>query len=230
LALFAVSSAGDVKWAAQTGANIGLLSWPAIAKDGTIYYGGYDESSDAKLWATSPAGTPLWHAPLGGNGFAYPALDPEGNVYVPDGSDLWSYAANGTLRWRYSRAISEDETFNYSHLAIGPSHAVFASWQSFHNSNSVSSAGISAFSRTGTLLWDIKKPGAAGATSPVVDRDGNVFVIISNTLYAFSPTGQQLWSFSFSNVDSCNALALGSNSTTYALCASRLIVLRDSVP
>lgn len=90
------ATTGAMLWFFETD-NLVYAS-PAIALDGTIYFG----SSDGLLYALNPDGSLKWEFEIGGELDSSPALDANGNIYVgssiglvscisPLGLELWSW-------------------------------------------------------------------------------------------------------------------------------------------
>jgi hypothetical protein len=110
----ASGAAGNVKWSFPTG---GVESSPAIAADGTVYVGTFDNY----VYAINPsAGTQKWRFATGGWVHSSPAIGVDGTVYVGcddgyvyaikpgDGSQKWSFPTGGSVR--SSPAIGSDGT------------------------------------------------------------------------------------------------------------------------
>src|SRR5678815_3881993 len=121
---------GTLRWSTYTGDVI--LSSPALAADGTIYVGSYDQ----KLYAlTGAPGATNWSfsvAPAG-NDYAYifssPAVGPDGTIYF--GTDVflsrnrhtgsfYALRPNGTLKW-----VKDFSNSIYSDPAVAPDGTVY---------------------------------------------------------------------------------------------------------
>lgn len=90
------SSNHRLQWSYPTGGTV--ESSPAIADDGTIYVGSYDNN----LYAVTPDGNLKWQFPTGDKIESSPAIAADGTIYV--GSvDCRFYAVkpNGELKWKY---------------------------------------------------------------------------------------------------------------------------------
>lgn len=92
---------GTEKWRKVLPAKINH-GGPAIAPDGTIYVGGYDE----KITAYNPDGSEKWSYTANGAIETVPAIDSDGNIYFgdlagffhiisPDGEKLWKVVKLG---------------------------------------------------------------------------------------------------------------------------------------
>ena len=141
-----------------------VRSAPAIAPDGTVYFG----SADHNLYAYSSDGTLKWRYETAGDVDAGPAVAADGTVYV--GSDdycLYAVNADGTLKWRYptggqveaAPTIGTDGTIYFSsddgylYALNGTSPLANSSWPKFHHDlqNTSRAAGDGLWSRIDTL-------------------------------------------------------------------------------
>ncbi len=95
---------GTQNWVYLTGGNI--ESSPAVAADGTIYFGSWD----GHLYALNPDGTLRWRFATGGRVYS-PAIGGAGTIYVgsedgnlyavlPDGRQIWRYPTGGAVTTR----------------------------------------------------------------------------------------------------------------------------------
>lgn len=173
----------DSLWQAVTGDSV--TGAPAVASDGTVYFG----SDDFSLYAFNPDGTQKWSVATGSTiDSCSPAIGSDGSVYVGsyDGS-LYAYAAGGTLKWKHnfgtnvtagcSPAIGPDGTI-YIRINDGYVHALSAS--------------------TGAETWkaNVNTVNSSFYGNPVVATDGTVYQGSDendHTLYAFTSTGVQKW-------------------------------------
>lgn len=127
---FAFRPDGSRKWSFPV--NDGVESSPALASDGTIYFG----SHNSKLYAVrddGTHGTKLWEHATGGQIIGSPAIDGDGTIYVgsrdgvvhalrPDGSLKWSFPTDGDLQASPSldaRGVLYISTMNGTLYAIG---------------------------------------------------------------------------------------------------------------
>lgn len=104
---------GTTRWKFTPGDGKSRLSPPAVAGDGTIFFGtaagSVSKGEPSRLYAVRPDGTQLWEA-LPGAGIPFaPALAEDGTVYAADekgvlhavkadGTATWIYATDGPLR------------------------------------------------------------------------------------------------------------------------------------
>src|SRR5688572_21593128 len=93
--LFAINPNGSQKW------NFPTPDWidstPAIAADGTIYFGCWN----GLLYALRPDGAKIWEYKAGAFIASSPALGSDGTIYVGVDSDLVAINSNGTLKWTF---------------------------------------------------------------------------------------------------------------------------------
>ncbi len=87
----------------------GAVSWsaPTIAGDGTLYVTTGRGKGFSHLHALSRSGELQWESPVAQSPehldaeavFSAPVIDADGNIYVSDSNQFWSYSGDGTLRW-----------------------------------------------------------------------------------------------------------------------------------
>ena len=88
--LFAIDSDGKKKW--KFPVNGEIWSSPAIAADGTIYFG----SMDGNLYSVNPSGTERWSFNTSGSIESSPAIGKDGTIYIGS-NDNKLYAIGGTF-------------------------------------------------------------------------------------------------------------------------------------
>jgi len=207
-----------LKWRFRTGNRIS--SSPAIAADGTVYVGSWDDN----LYAVNPDGTVKWRYRTGGNVESSPAIGSDGTVYVgsadsalhavnPDGELRWKYETGGPVR--SSPRIGADGTVyvgsddNFLH-AVSPDGT--GKWEFETGHDVFSSPAIApdatiyvgsndgnfyAVNPDGTLKW--KYEGSSGywiVSSPAIGADGTVYYgSKDNHVYALNPDGTLKWKY-----------------------------------
>lgn len=86
----------------------------------------------------------------------------------------------------------------------------------------------------GSVHWELASglwvrvacDGLWGATAPIVDRNGTVYVGVKYSVYALSSDGRQLWRYQ--GESQVEGLATGSGGTTNASFGSRLVAFHDA--
>ena len=169
------------KWAFTTGNQIQNSS-AAIGADGGIFIG----STDMKLYAINPDGTPRWSYLTGGTIVNSPAIATDGTIYFgsndsklyainPDGTKKWIYTAGGGLSW--------------SSPAIGTDGTVYIGSQD-NKLYAVSAAGV--------MKWVVITGGHVDS-SPAIGADGTIyFASEDKKVYAVTDNGAsytQKWAY-----------------------------------
>jgi outer membrane protein assembly factor BamB len=157
-----------------------VYSSPAIATDGTVYFG----SRDNKFYAINPDGTKKWDFPTSHNIESSAAIGSDGTIYF-GGVDKKVYALNpdGTKKWEFTT-----EGYLYSSPAIGPDGTIYIGQSS-------DDAKLYALNPDGTKKWEFLTSGDAYA-SPAIASDGTIyFGTYDNKLYALNPDGTKKWEF-----------------------------------
>ncbi len=217
--LYAINSDGTEKWHFQVGTGPvfsesgtkefsawkGILSSPAIAQDGTIYF----TSMSNKLFALNPDGTEKWNYNIGLSVdiWSSPAIDKDGTVYVgshdnfkgrlyainPDGTEKWSFETSSDIS--SSAAIGKDGTI---YIATGDHH-------------------LYALDPNGKKKWGFTFPDFADS-SPSIADDGTIYVgsTREGALYAINHDGTKKWSLKLGpSIDVWSSPAIGSDGTIY---------------
>jgi outer membrane protein assembly factor BamB len=111
----AVNPDGTGKWSFSLQGH--MIASPAIANDGTVYFG----SDDGNLYALEPGGKVKWKFATGGEIHSTPTLAKNGTVYL-GGADnnLYAIGSDGRLKWKFatggqvfSPAIGDDGTIYF---------------------------------------------------------------------------------------------------------------------
>ncbi len=90
---------GTLKW--QVGTGGWVASSPAVADDGTIYFG----SADGYVYAVDPDGAIKWQYPTGGAVLCSPAIAADGTVYVgSNDGNIYALNSDGSLLWQFAAA------------------------------------------------------------------------------------------------------------------------------
>jgi len=166
---------GTLKWTFPGWSN----SVPAIAEDGTIYYGIIN--SNGCLYAINPNGTVKWTYPTGGDLYSSPAIGVDGTIYIGSGSNtIHSIYPNGTRKW-----VFNTNHIVYSSPAIGPDGTIYC--------GSHDTYLYALNPENGTLKWKYKT-GDWIRVSPCIADDGTIYVISFDCyLHAVNPNGTMKW-------------------------------------
>ena len=187
--LYALRPDGSVNWEFLTGGRVTL---PAVAPDGTIYFG----AQDGNLYALTPEGTLKWKFAAPG----VPVVAPDGTVYVRSMEQgLHAINPDGSLKWLYEeRDIHHEPSRTFygvnviaSEPAVGQDGIVYIG----------TALGLSAVNPDGSLKWRyvIDHPGGYEGevrAKPITDANGTVYVVSRDwNLYAVSSDGNLKWKF-----------------------------------
>jgi outer membrane protein assembly factor BamB len=198
--------------------HIGAMSdsTPAIAPDGTIYFGTFD----GRFWAISAAGRRKWSFSSRREIHSSPAIDNEGNVYFGSRDrSFYALSSQGTKKWEFqtgawndsSPAIGNDGTIYFGSwdkqfYAINPDGS--KKWQFSTGGEIVSSPAVDREGRIAFGSHDHKfyileangtkacefTTGGAILSSPAIDADGNFyFTSVDGNFYAVKPDGSLRW-------------------------------------
>jgi outer membrane protein assembly factor BamB len=175
-------------------AGVDVRSAPAIAPDGTIYFG----SSDNCIYALNPDGSLKWKYETGDDVSAGPAVAADGTVYVgSDDSCLYAMNADGTLKWRYrtggqvegAPTIGTDGTVyflsddGYLYALNGTSPLASSPWPKYHHDLQNTGLATNAFSTHVDTVGDpVLAPDSSGFTIRV-DNTGNTPLTLNYLLF-----------------------------------------------
>jgi outer membrane protein assembly factor BamB len=196
-----IAGAGGLHAVAPTGTNKWIFpravadTAPAIATDGTVYFGSYD----GNLYAVNPNGTQRWAytvdptsaVSIGSN----PALGPDGTVYFAAQAALYALSPDGTKKWSYY--LGDVTT---SSPVVGADGTVYIGSQALQE--------LLALSPDGNKKWELPVGDNVGR-SPAIAADGTIYFTTGRGgfLYAVSPGGTQLWHNSGTFLDGSPSLA-----------------------
>ena len=185
-----------LKWLFEAGDSI--YSNPAIADDGTIYFG----CDDNFLYAVNPDGTLKWQFHASDDIISSPAIGADGTIYVgssddylyainPDGSEKWKYKADGDI---------------ITSPAIGTNGVIYI--KGFEN--------LYALNPNGTLKWTFPISWLS-YSSPAIGPDGTIYIgSYDHYLYAINPDGTEKWKYEAGN--ELGTPAVDENGTIYFGC------------
>ena len=220
--VFSINPNGTTRW--MFAGTDWFESSPAVAADGTVYIGGWDNN----LYAISGrTGKEIWHYPTGSAITAPPTIGPDGTIYIgsTDGV-MYAIRQDGVARWTYEvdtllSPVYGGAVFNHAGDTLyfgtgdGTLHAVDVA--------------------TGTMQWMysvppghdlIIKPGARAIYSaPAVNSEGQVVFSCENGyLYLLSQDGDLVDAFGVSDsiysspiIDAADRIYISSRDT-YLYC------------
>jgi PKD repeat protein len=168
LCLYAVSEKGSLKWKRRVTASAQtILTSPAIAEDGTVYFGaiknkGYVDASDN-------------NKQLKQNLYAY----------CPDGSSKWIYSTDS--KEVMMPAIAEDGSIIITASSINYAGERVAE---------IGAAYVFSIKPDGELNWGWRAPDNELVGAPIIDSTGSIYVTSSSGyLTCISKSGTMKWRF-----------------------------------
>lgn len=178
--LMAIRPDGTLKWSFD--APDWIDSAPAIAPDGTLYFGCWN----GRVYAVRADGSQAWSFQTGGFIAGSPALGPDGTVYVGSGDGNLYAILDGALKWTFPAIDWID-----SSPAIGPDGTIyFGCWDN----------SLYAVTSTGALKWKFTATDSI-SSSPCIAADGTVYVgSRSGTLYAITRDGLLKWMYGVGDI------------------------------
>jgi len=228
---YAIHPNGTLKWKFDAGdpypiidmqgyeTEKAILSSPAIADDGTIYFTSFSNY----LYALNSDGTEKWRYPIHTyvDVWSSPVISPDGTIYVgsqqyPPGVTkniqyegmLYAINPDGTLKWKFDSGSSGMP----ASPAIGPDGTVYAAGGAGHGELSYTFA----FNPTnGAIKWKFKT-NLWQESSPTVGSDGTIYIgSKEGYIHALNPTnGNVIWRYQTN--DGVSAIpAIGEDGTIY---------------
>jgi len=204
-AFYAVKKDGTLKWKAT--ADRIVNSSPAMAPDGTVYFGYL-----GVFFAYNPDGTEKWRFYLNNSGYisppTAPTIAPDGTIYLAMADNsLYALNPNGTLKWRL--ALTAGSTIYSSSPALGADGTIYIGSQD---------KNLYAVNPNGTLKWCFTTGGKIDS-SPAVGADGTIYVDAwDGYLYAITATGTKKWATQISSYVTsvcCSSPAIGKDGVIY---------------
>lgn len=213
--LYAFSPQGDLRWTALGYSS--SMPPPAIDADGNLYMEGTPPAGRV-VRSYDKNGNVRWSAPWNQPGGTPIALGPDGNLYIPE-----DYGTRMVVRDAATGALIRTQTNLYGGVqAIGAGGVLYScSYQS-----------VTATDLLGNLIWHASVPPGVFLQDLVVDAVGRVYCTTeSDLLYAFSPTGDQLWSLHIPGATYVSLPPIiGQDGTLYVQNAGTLTAIGGVVP
>jgi len=205
----------SVKWSYDYGAL--LVGSPAIAKEGTIYFGAgrFGFGADSVFFALNADGTPKWRFEDFGRGgtWSSPAIADDGTAYCVSRIGTFAFNPDGALTWKL-----DSGTEGASSIALAPDGTVY--WCDFRFLNAVDA--------NGTIIWQLD--GGYEFNHPVVDRNGVVYYNHDDrgTLVAVRTDGTLKWEFADSTSHlTFDSVVIDGNGALYFLSSSGILYCVD---
>src|SRR6185503_18920966 len=176
---------GSQRWAfttLSTSTTGTILSSPAVAPDGTIYFGvevgsATSTSASGRVFALNPNGSQKWVFTAPDWVDSTPAIGADGTVYFGCWNGfLYALRADGTKRWEFKAG-----SFVASSPALGTDGTIYVG----------AGSNLIAVNPDGTLKWSF--PAADWVdSSPAIGPDGTLYVgSWDNNVYAIRPDGTE---------------------------------------
>ncbi|MCX6356187.1 MAG: PQQ-binding-like beta-propeller repeat protein [Candidatus Aureabacteria bacterium] len=168
----------SLTWSYLTGGT--LQSSPAIAPDGGVYIGSYDNN----IYALNSTGTFRWSYLTTDNVYSSPAIDIYGMAYVgSEDNNLYAIGSTGTLSWSYAAGGDID-----SSAAIGVDGRVYVGAKDTRMYALTPSGALYWSYSSSSLAWSYAGGGSFNA-SPAIGPNGSVYVgCLDNNFYALAAT------------------------------------------
>lgn len=217
--LHAVSTNGTLLWTNRIGGEITFTS-PSIAPDGTIYVSSPDVRT---LYAINSDGTQRWQTGVVGSDS--PAIGADGTIYVT-GNGLSAYSPDGTNSW-----VNQPSVTTGTSVAVANDGTIYVAAQTLFNAAAGYGFTLYALDRNGNTNWQYGKAFFSNlfpTYAPAIDSAGVVYYAGFDTLFAFAPNGNILWTFSTHAAPgdqtsySWTSTAIGPSGAVYVTFGSRL--------
>ncbi|HWN95337.1 MAG TPA: PQQ-binding-like beta-propeller repeat protein, partial [Methylomirabilota bacterium] len=171
-----IASGGFLRGVSDAGTEVSsfiarsaIRTLPAVAEDGSIYFG----ANDDLLYAMESGATTndlLWRFNTGDDVMSSPAIGADGSIYVAsDNSRLYSLTPNGAIRW-----VVRTKAPVRAALSIGVDGTIYAGCDDKR---------LYAISPEGQILWTARTR-APVRSSPALDAFGIVYFSSGKTVYA----------------------------------------------
>ena len=231
----------DSLWQLQTGDAV--TGGPAVARDGSVYFGGIDRS----VYALDATGAVKWTFATGGLiDTCSPAIADDGTVYLgsndgtvyafaPDGTQKWTRAFGTTAPVSNSPALAADGTIyikagNGFLYALNPADGTIKWRINVNATTSYASPSVApdgtiyqgsedkklyAINPDGTLKWTYTGDNDI-YTVAAIDAAGNLYfgVLNSGKLFSVTPAGALRWTYNGATIGSSSSPALSRDGTT----------------
>lgn len=165
---------------------------PVLGNDGMLFVIAASGGT-TNLTALSEEGQLRWNVPLSepvieenGQRWEILSVGPDGSVYVSAGKSLFSYDANGGLRFRFN----SPNAARISTPCIGPEGNLYVAMQGPNT--------LACLTSKGDLLWISTASTASDGIpveAPLMDADGSLYLLTQTSLLSFTREGIVRWKF-----------------------------------
>jgi len=184
-----------------------IYSSPAIAPDGTIYFGTEERffqnpaTSSGTLYAVNPDGSEKWKYPVAAAIYSDPAIAEDGTIYFGCyDSNLYALNPNGSLKWKYLAGGTI-----FSDPVVAADGTIYFGCDDGH---------LYALNPNGSFKWRFATGGVV-TVSPALAADGTIYVgATTMKLFAINPDGSEKWQFPTGGGIHSSA-AVGADGTIY---------------
>jgi outer membrane protein assembly factor BamB len=153
-------------------------SSPAIASDGTLYFGTFNGT----FWAISASGTRKWTYETGMEIMSSPAVGSNGMIYFGcRDRNLYALGPDGRKRWVFKTGGWVDA----SPALAGDGTVCFGSWDKH----------FYALNSDGTKRWQFETAGPIFSSAAIDGRGRIYFGSHDGRFYALEPDGKKTWEF-----------------------------------
>jgi outer membrane protein assembly factor BamB len=211
LSTFAADNEGEKVWefiAAEGIDNRSYRSAPAVAADGTIYFGATTGES-FKLYALAQNGAVKWvfeeRDCTYGCQYSSPAVSADGTIYINTSKGLYAVRSNGTLKW-VAGILPYTGCNELSSPAIALDGTIY-----------VGGGALYAVNPEGGIKW-IFRDLLRVCSSPGVDSLGTIYAADyfgGDGLYAINQDGSLKWKYATDNYWFVSSPAIGPDGTIY---------------
>lgn len=200
------------RWRFPTAGSI--TAAPGIAGDGTIVVG----SHDGIVYALSAQGMPRWQYRTGDRVWATPALVADGTAYIGSDDDhLYAVQlSDGAARWSVTAGMCkrsggrspEGARCDVEQVTVGGDGTIYIGGDAIYALRSDGKvrwrfdpaasqpASLAAAALAGPLASASAPRKVHCGSAPSLGRDGTVYAVCQEVLYALSPDGSKRWEFS----------------------------------
>jgi PQQ-like domain len=215
--MFAYTPQGAQRWSAPGWE--GNNAPPAIDANGNCYFADGTFSGTGRYASFDSNGNQRWSVPMAeGTPFSAPILGPDGNVYCPE-----NYGTSINVRSSTTGALVRHQANLYGGIqAISADGTLY----------SCSYQTVRATDLFGNPRWEAHVPSNIFFQDLVVDAAGRVYCTTEeNQLFAYSPTGQQLWTLQMPATGfQTLPPVIGPDGSLYILEGSTLLAVGGAVP